>query len=160
MANIRRTIKLSNELQKQWIAKYDKPIPDELKHTNFETELKQEFVEIGQDLRTIDPATESIIFDTFDNDHTWEDLKLLPKSVKELYLGHDGVILIEKPETVEQILLALPNLTKLGFCGYYTTAEIKNGLDWSNFSDNRTYLEEFEFIAKKLNRTIQFYTIY
>ncbi|KKK56280.1 hypothetical protein LCGC14_3066100, partial [marine sediment metagenome] len=71
----------------------------------------------------VEDGTESLVFPAF-ADYTWDDLRDLPKSIKVLYLGHDGVIDASSEDQVRQVLDSLPNLEEVSYCGYYSQYDI------------------------------------
>jgi hypothetical protein len=60
----------------------------------------------------------NVVFYAFNNDIEFKHLIFLPKSVKGLYLGHDGVC-DGSYEDVEMVINALPKLREIHYCGYY-----------------------------------------
>src|SRR3989344_3478650 len=90
-------------------------------------------VEDGQDLSVIPTGVNIIVFPDLNNNWNYGDLLQLPKSVEELYLGHDGVIygtgnLVRtyrtiSTEDVERLFKHLTKLKKIQVCGYYSQFE-------------------------------------
>ena len=75
-----------------------------------------------RDIEHIPQDTEMLIFDSFSNNITWNDLRDLPTSIRVLYLGHDGVIYVgrdNKTKIINEVLDSLPNLHEIDHCGYY-----------------------------------------
>lgn len=78
-----------------------------------------------------------------DENYDWSlhDMCALPKSVIELYLGHDCTIKVGgkgTTETITELLTSLPNLQSIDYCGYYA--------DYDG--------EDIKAVAQTLGRTV------
>ncbi len=76
--------------------------------------------------------TETIVFEVFDNDTTWDNFTKLPKNIKTLYLNHDGVIYEGKEGSIKKALRYLTKLEEIHICGYYSDFTLKGPISELN----------------------------
>ena len=68
-------------------------------------------------------GVETVVMPNVDNTHDFSHFTVLPPSIKELYLGHDGV-LNGTAEDIRKTIAGLPNLKTIHYCGYYMDQEV------------------------------------
>lgn len=120
------------------------------------TKFKTYFISEGMSVNfsLIPTDTEALVFPPCSSDcigTAWSEFPPLPKSLKVIDLGHDGVIWGIRDNTTKSnkwsdetacraVLKSLPNLEKVYYCGYYSLVDLeKIAKDFPNITFEPIY---------------------